>query len=68
MRREPCLQDTLTNETDPDIIAPDVLSRKETMDLVRAYYAMDDAPRKHLLDLAKSLEQSNKPNLRLVAQ
>jgi len=61
-------QDTLTNETDPDIIAPDVLSRKETMDLVRAYYAMDDGPRKHLLDLAKSLEQSNKPKLRLVAQ
>jgi hypothetical protein len=52
---------------DTDKIAPDVLSRKETMDLVRAYYAMDEAPRKHLLDLAKSLEQANKPKLRLVA-
>jgi len=29
-------QDTLTNETDPDIIAPDVLSRKETMDLAQS--------------------------------
>jgi transcriptional regulator with XRE-family HTH domain len=52
----------------PETIAPDVLSRKETMDLVRAYYGMDDAPRKHLLDLAKSLEQANKPKLRLVSQ
>jgi transcriptional regulator with XRE-family HTH domain len=60
--------DPLTGDIDPDIIAPDVLSRKETMDLVRAYYAMDDAPRKHLLDLAKSLEQAAKPKLRLVAQ
>jgi len=60
--------DPLNGEPDPDIIAPDVLSRKETMDLVRAYYAMDEAPRKHLLDLAKSLEQANKPKLRLVAQ
>ena len=60
--------DPLSGETDPDVIAPDVLSRKETMDLVRAYYAMDETPRKHLLDLAKSLEQANKPKLRLVAQ
>ena len=50
-----------------DGIAPDVLSKKETMDLVRAYYAMGEAPRKHLLDLAKSLEGAAKPNLRLVA-
>ena len=41
-------QDPLSGETDPDVIAPDVLSRKETMDLVRAYYAMDEAPRKHI--------------------
>lgn len=60
--------DPLSGDVDPDVIAPDVLSRKETMDLVRAYYAMDDAPRKHLLDLAKSLELANKPKLRLVAQ
>lgn len=55
-----------------DFIAPDVLSKKETMDLVRAYYNMGETPRKHLLDLAKSLEKSETPtpgnrNLRLVA-
>jgi len=53
----------------PEIIAPDVLSKKETMDLVRAYYSMGEGPRKHLLDLAKSLEANTKPinpNLRLV--
>lgn len=60
--------DPLTGEIDPDVIAPDVLSRKETMDLVRAYYNMAEAPRKHFLDLAKSLEGATKPNLRLVAQ
>ena len=50
-----------------DRIAPDVLSKKETMDLVRAYYNMGEAPRKHLLDLAKSLENGPRPGLRLVA-
>lgn len=59
--------DPLFNAPDPDVIAPDVLSKKETMDLVRAYYSMGETPRKHLLDLAKSLEASSKPNLRLVA-
>ena len=44
----------------PEILAPDVLSKKETMDLVRAYYAMEAGPRKHLLDLAKSLQNSAK--------
>ena len=51
----------------PEFIAPDVLSKKETMDLVRAYYSMGEGPRKHLLDLAKSLEANAKPELRLVA-
>ncbi len=51
----------------PEFIAPDVLSKKETMDLVRAYYSMEEGPRKHLLDLAKSLECPDKPGLRLVA-
>jgi len=40
----------------PEFIAPDVLSKKETMDLVRAYYSMEEGPRKHFLDLAKSLQ------------
>ena len=56
---------------DVEFIAPDVLSKKETMDLVRAYYSLGEGPRKHLLDLAKSLEGAfDKPaptELRLVA-
>ena len=61
--------DPAFNAPDPEIIAPDVLSKKETMDLVRAYYSMGEGPRKHSLDLAKSLEANAKPvnaNLRLV--
>ncbi|WP_409432457.1 helix-turn-helix domain-containing protein [Litorimonas sp. RW-G-Af-16] len=59
--------DPIYGETDASIIAPDVLSKKETMDLVRAYYSMGEGPRKHLLDLAKSLEAGSKPSLRLVS-
>ena len=60
--------DPLLGEVEEGVIAPDVLSKKETMDLVRAYYSMGEGPRKHLLDLAKSLEAKSKPGLRLVAQ
>ena len=63
------VNDPIFNAPDPSIIAPDVLSKKETMDLVRAYYSMGEGPRKHLLDLAKSLEANSKPpnaSLRLV--
>ncbi|MEP1229776.1 MAG: helix-turn-helix transcriptional regulator [Litorimonas sp.] len=51
-----------------DIIAADVLSKKETMDLVRAYYSMGEGPRKHLLDLAKSLEIRSKAQMRFGGQ
>lgn len=54
-------------EPNPEILAPDVLSKKETMDLVRAYYALSPEPRRHLLDLAKSLENAKTQTLRLVA-
>jgi transcriptional regulator with XRE-family HTH domain len=37
----------------------EVLARKETLDLVRAYYRLDERPRRRLLDLAKSLRGSN---------
>lgn len=50
-----------------EVIAPDVLSKKETMDLVRAYYSLEPEPRRHLLDLAKSLENSAKPTYTLAA-
>jgi len=52
------------DQTDVDegtkLLSPDILSKKETMDLVRAYYSMGEMPRKHLLDLAKSLEANAK--------
>ncbi len=60
-------ENSLYNQPNPEILAPDVLSKKETMDLVRAYYALSPEPRRHLLDLAKSLETTGKGSLRLVA-
>ena len=33
----------------------EVMARKETMDLIRAYYQLSERPRRRLLDLAKSL-------------
>lgn len=32
-----------------------LLQNKETMDLVRAYYGLDEGPRRRLLELAKAL-------------
>ena len=34
---------------------PDVAGRKATQDLIRAYYQLDERPRRRLLDLARSL-------------
>lgn len=34
-------------------------SRRETMDLIKAYYQLDERPRRRLLDLAKSLNLSD---------
>ena len=68
---EGLMDDELDMDDEMGFIAPDVLSKKETMDLVRAYYSLGEGPRKHLLDLAKSLEGAfDKPaptELRLVA-
>jgi len=33
----------------------EMLARKETLDLIRAYYQLGERPRRRLLDLAKSL-------------
>jgi len=38
-----------------DAIAPEVFEQKETIDLIRAYYNLKEAPRRRLLDLAKTL-------------
>ena len=51
-----------TREEDSDVMAADILSQKETMDLVRAYYRLGERPRKRLLELAKSLEPSEPAN------
>ena len=39
----------------PEPRAGEVMARKETMDLIRAYYQLSERPRRRLLDLAKSL-------------
>ena len=41
-------------------LAPDILSQKETVDLVRAYYKLGERPRRRLLELAKSLDPNSK--------
>ncbi len=51
--------DGLTTRADGAVVergeSGEVLARKETMDLVRAYYQLGERPRRRLLDLAKSL-------------
>lgn len=37
---------------------PDLLTDKETLELVRAYYALEETPRRRLLELTKALSQS----------
>ena len=54
---------SVSHTPDDNFLAPDILSKKETMDLIRAYYSMGKGPRKHLLDLAKSLEAGSKISL-----
>lgn len=41
---------------DRELIAADVLSQKETLELIRAYYKLGERPRRRLLDLAKALQ------------
>ncbi len=45
------------NDAQPDSGSGDVLAKKETLDLVRAYYRLGVRPRRRLLDLARSLKQ-----------
>ncbi len=44
---------------DRELIAADVLSQKETLELIRAYYKLGERPRRRLLDLAKALQEEN---------
>ncbi|MBL4597154.1 MAG: helix-turn-helix transcriptional regulator [Robiginitomaculum sp.] len=43
---------------DTGAMPADVLSQRETMELVRAYYALAEEPRRRLLDLAKAMSIS----------
>lgn len=38
-----------------DMLKPDLLGDKETLELVRAYYSLDEIPRRRLLELTKAL-------------
>lgn len=40
---------------DSNALPADILSQGETMDLVRAYYTLDESMRRRLLDLAKAM-------------
>jgi transcriptional regulator with XRE-family HTH domain len=39
----------------------EMFSRKETLDLIQAYYRLSERPRRRLLDLAKSLNNDAEP-------
>ena len=51
------LTGTPRHDAKPDRPEPagEMFARKETQDLIRAYYQLDERPRRRLLDLAKSL-------------
>ncbi len=36
-------------------LAPEVLNERETIDLIRAYYQLEETPRRRILDLVKTL-------------
>ena len=48
--------DDLLAANDAERLDGDILSQKETLELVRAYYRLSERPRRRLLDLAKALE------------
>jgi len=41
-----------------DMVQPDIMQTKETIDLVRAYYGLAKGPRQQLLALAKALNSA----------
>ena len=49
------LSDRALKETTTEAEGGEMFARKETLDLVRAYYLLGERPRRRLLDLAKSL-------------
>ncbi len=54
--------DGLSNEepaNDSNALPADILTQGETMELVRAYYTLDESTRRRLLELAKAMSGSN---------
>ena len=49
------LSDRTAKEASTEAEGGEMFARKETLDLVRAYYLLGERPRRRLLDLAKSL-------------
>lgn len=49
------LSDRAAKEAANEAEGGEMFARKETLDLVRAYYLLGERPRRRLLDLAKSL-------------
>jgi len=49
-------EQSAANVTD-ETLNPDLLGDKETLELVRAYYALDEEPRRRLLELTKALTE-----------
>jgi transcriptional regulator with XRE-family HTH domain len=52
------LSERSMKETNVEADGGEMFARKETLDLVRAYYLLGERPRRRLLDLAKSLNGS----------
>jgi len=49
------LSDQMRRESAGESEGGEMFARKETLDLIRAYYLLGERPRRRLLDLAKSL-------------
>ena len=49
------LSEILEQQSAPRQERSDMFSRKDTLDLIQAYYQLEERPRRRLLDLAKSL-------------
>ena len=53
------LAEALEPHVDANAKTAEGFSRKETLDLIQAYYQLDERPRRRLLDLARSLHTNN---------
>ena len=53
------LAEALEPREDTGAKSAEGFSRKETLDLIQAYYQLDERPRRRLLDLARSLHTNN---------